>query len=133
MDWKNDYSVGVAKFDDDHLIILNLIETYLMQSDSELDLNTVRFIIDQLGDYSQSHFKAEETYMAEIGYPRLADHRRAHHEMLDQLSYIKDQCIKGETSVVEVTAKFLQDWWDNHILMEDMAYKCFVDNGGNES
>jgi hemerythrin-like metal-binding protein len=129
MVWKNDYSVGVVKFDDDHVIILNLIDTYLTQSDSGLDLNTVRFIIDQLGDYSQTHFKDEEEYMEKIGYPRLNDHRRRHHEMLDQLTYIRDQCEKGEASVVEVTAKFLHDWWDNHILIEDMAYKRFNDSG----
>ena len=126
MNWKSEYSVGVPKFDDDHEIILNLIDTYLMQSDSGLDLNTVRFIIDQLGDYSQTHFKAEETYMAEINYPRLEDHRRLHHEMLDQLTYIRGQCEKGDVSVVEVTAKFLHDWWNNHILLEDMAYKRFA-------
>jgi len=122
MNWKNEYSVGVAKFDDDHVIILNLIDTYLTQSDSGLDLKTVRFIIDQLGDYSQSHFKAEEEYMTEIGFPRMEDHRRRHHEMLDQLTYIRDQCEK-------VTAKFLHDWWNNHILIEDMAYKRFADSG----
>ena len=129
MNWKNEYSVGVAKFDDDHVIILNLIDTYLTQSDSGLDLKTVRFIIDQLGDYSQSHFKAEEENMTEIGFPRMEDHRRRHHEMLDQLTYIRDQCEKGEVSVVEVTAKFLHDWWNNHILIEDMAYKRFADSG----
>ena len=129
MNWKNEYSVGVAKFDDGHVIILNLIDTYLTQSDSGLDLKTVRFIIDQLGDYSQSHFKAEEEYMTEIGFPRMEDHRRRHHEMLDQLTYIRDQCEKGEVSVVEVTAKFLHDWWNNHILIEDMAYKRFADSG----
>jgi len=128
MGWKSEYSVGVPKFDDDHEIILNLIDTYLTQSDTVLDLNTVRFIIDQLGDYSQSHFAAEETYMEEINYPRLNDHRRIHHEMMDQLTYIRSQCEKGETSVVEVTAKFLQDWWNNHILLEDMAYKRFANS-----
>ncbi|MDP7425262.1 MAG: bacteriohemerythrin [Rhodospirillales bacterium] len=129
MSWESKYSVGISKFDDDHQIILNLIDTYLTQSDSGLDLNTVRFIIDQLGDYSQTHFKAEETYMAEIKYPRLDDHRRLHHEMLDQLTYIRSQCEKGEASVVEVTAKFLHDWWNNHILLEDMAYRRFADSG----
>ena len=83
MSWESKYSVGISKFDDDHQIILNLIDTYLTQSDSGLDLNTVRFIIDQLGDYSQIHFNAEETYMVGIKYPRLDDHRRLHHEMLD--------------------------------------------------
>ena len=129
MNWKVDYSVGIPKFDDDHVIILNLIDTYLTQSDSVMDLNTVKFIVDQLDEYSETHFKAEEDYMTEIGFPGLAGHRRKHHEMLDQLGYIKNQCEKGETSVVEVTAKFLHDWWNNHILTEDMAYKRFADGG----
>jgi hemerythrin len=129
MPWVKDYSVGVPKFDDDHELILNLIDTYLTRSNSGLDLKTVRIIIDQLGDYSQIHFKAEEEYMKEIGYPRLADHRRRHHEMLDQLSYIKGRCDKGDAGIIEVTAKFLHDWWGNHILIEDMAYKHFHESG----
>ena len=60
MPWVKEYSVGVPKFDDDHELILNLIDTYLTRSNSGLDLKTVRIIIDQLGDYSQNHFKAEE-------------------------------------------------------------------------
>ncbi len=122
MEWKDEYSVGVAKFDADHMIILDLINTHLS---TEINLDTVQFILDQLNEYTTEHFDLEEEHMDRIGYPNLADHQRKHIEMKSHLDFIRNQVTAGNTDTIELTTTFLNDWWDNHILIEDMAYKHF--------
>ena len=122
MEWKEEHSVGVAKFDADHQIILDLINTHLS---TEVDLETVRFILSQLNEYTFEHFEQEETHMAQIGYPGLDDHRRQHAEMKDRLDLIRGQVEIGNSDAIELTVATLTDWWDKHILIDDMAYKNY--------
>lgn len=125
MEWKPAYSVGVPRFDDDHMIILDLINTHLSEAETEVDLDTVQFIVDQLNEYTDEHFRLEEEHMDRIGYPKLMDHRRKHAEMRDQLAFIRQQVAAGNTDMIELMVRFLNDWWNHHILVEDMAYKQF--------
>jgi len=122
VEWKNEYSVGVPKFDTDHMIILDLINTHLS---TEVNLDTVRFIVDQLSEYTLEHFLLEEEHMDRIGYPNLADHQLKHVEMKNHLDFIRDQVESGNTDTIELTTNLLNEWWNNHILVEDMAYKKF--------
>ena len=122
MEWKKEYSVGVPKFDADHQIIFDLINTHLS---SEVDLETVQFILGQLKEYTVEHFAQEEEHMARIDYPGLADHRRKHTEMKDRLDLISYQAEMDNIEVVDLMTSTLNDWWSTHILIEDMAYKQF--------
>ena len=122
VEWKNKYSVGVPKFDTDHMIILDLINTHLS---TEINLDTVQFLLDQLNEYTTGHYILEEEHMDRIGFPKLADHQRKHIEMKGHLDFIRNQVAAGNTDTIEITVTFLNDWWNNHILTEDMAYKQF--------
>ena len=122
VEWKNEYSVGVPKFDADHMIILDLINTHLS---TEVNLDTVQFLLEQLNEYTTEHFILEEEHMDRIGYPNLADHQRKHIEMKNHLDFIRNQVAAGNTETIELTRDLLNEWWNNHILIEDMAYKKF--------
>ncbi|HJO87672.1 MAG TPA: hypothetical protein QF359_11980, partial [Rhodospirillales bacterium] len=64
VEWKNEYSVGVPKFDVDYMIILDLINTHLS---TEINLDTVQFLLDQLNEYTTGHYILEEEHMDRIG------------------------------------------------------------------
>ena len=122
MEWKEEHSVGVAKFDADHQIILDLINTHLS---TEVNLDTVRFLLDQLNEYTNEHFKQEEEHMVRLHYPGLADHQRQHSGMQDQLALIRGRVAVGNSDAIELMINTLNDWWNKHILIDDMAYKKY--------
>ena len=63
--------------------------------------------------------------MSRIGYPNLSEHQRRHIEMKDQLNFLLNQVASGNAGVIEKSTTLLNDWWNKHILIEDMAYKNF--------
>ena len=65
--WSDEYSIGNAEIDNLHkelFDILNKLYDNCYLVESKLDVYT---ILDELIDYADFHFKAEQQYMREIG------------------------------------------------------------------
>ncbi len=78
-----------------------------------------------LTHYTVEHFHTEERFMRSMGYPRLAEHRVEHAELLVKLRAIQDNQTKGYLVTAEV-ALFVSEWLRHHIHEEDMGYVRFT-------
>ena len=128
MEWREQYSVGQDKFDDDHKQIFSLVDgfTSTMLSDDAADRLDV--IFDELMAYINDHFVREEAFMSETGFPDFVEHRTKHQKMVEKLRRLYGQHTGGDASsvVAEDMADFLENWWYAHILTEDMRYKEYT-------
>jgi len=129
IEWSDGFSVGVKTFDDQHKRILGLVNKLI--DTPNLDSNSVIIteMISKMIDYAKTHFEDEERLMLEHNYPDYIDQRVHHGEFIEKTGAFIEQTAQttseGEESVPESILIYLEDWWINHILKEDMAYKPF--------
>lgn len=77
MKWVPEYNTGIDVIDDQHRRILD----YINEIDA-IDVNTdrerVKQILENIIDYTQSHFTFEESLQEEAGYKYRVPHKRVH-------------------------------------------------------
>jgi hemerythrin len=126
INWTAELSVGDPEIDHDHKELFDLInelETANMNHDY---INT---ILDRLKRYTQEHFDHEVVYMSQNNYPELNTHVKEHNDFIEWLVTIKAMYIRCPESpfiVGDSVNSYLNRWWTEHILKQDMAYKDYI-------
>ena len=117
--WSNQFSVGVQEVDQQHQVlvgIVNQLSAALDVQDSDFDS---RKVIDELVQYTVYHFGTEERLMREISYAALDRHAGEHQSFVKKVGQLVTQLDHGEgPSLVELLI-FLRDWLISHILNSD--------------
>ena len=87
MKWVPEYNTGIDVIDDQHRRILD----YINEIDA-IDVNTdrerVKQILENIIDYTQSHFTFEESLQEEAGYKYRVPHKRVHDLFIKKLNLI---------------------------------------------
>ncbi len=124
--WQDSFSVGVQRFDDEHKVLLAIInEMFIIVRDQKtVDHLTVE--INKLVQYTQEHFADEEEAMEKAGYPALDEHKSIHAKLLKDVTAFKKRVENGEQEVITIFYHFLRDWLLTHIIEDDMQYKPFL-------
>jgi hemerythrin len=123
--WSPQYSVGVGAIDEQHKRLILMLNRLIGAKEATTGSEVISDLITQMTQYAQEHFKTEEGLMAEFGFPLLDQHKQNH------INYRKKTvslCIAtplGVPTVPQEMLNFLVQWWQNHILHEDMKYKSF--------
>lgn len=124
IDWRDDMSVGVSVLDDDHKILIRLLNDYVDALDNDEGLFVTDIIFTALGQYIDTHFRREEEIMARAGYADLEAHKAVHARMEAQFAELRDRILLDPSDAAQNRLKdFLHDWLTDHILKTDMAYK----------
>lgn len=124
IEWQDDMSVGVPVLDDDHKVLINLLNEYVDALENEEGLFVTDTIFRALGNYIDTHFRREEDIMERAGYDDLVAHKEVHRRMEEQFSTLRDRFLLDPSDAAQERLKdFLHDWLTDHILKTDMAYK----------
>lgn len=121
--WSDKYSVGIKAIDEQHQKLVSLINEISSQLLVVSDIGKVQSSIKELIGYVEQHIEFEERMLADAGYTELASHQQKHRDYLNKfykLAEVNENFSKYELSQLSV---YLLDWWDRHILEEDMKYK----------
>ncbi len=128
--WSESYSVGNQELDRQHQHILDLINQVveILQTDtkeSEESTMEVMSRLMRLYEVGQQHFYFEEIYLSRTDYDDLKGQQRSHNGYTDRLLRALSEGIASEERRNKLVA-FLLEWWNNHILVDDMAYKSHL-------
>ena len=125
--WSDDLSVGVDVIDNQHKRIVEYINE-LHEARLKRDKNAIAHVIEELVDYTLSHFSFEEAMMEEAHYRFLAPHKKVHELFVRRVSEFQQRFKLGED--FEAVAGDMQNtlitWLMNHIKREDMDYGATV-------
>jgi hemerythrin-like metal-binding protein len=124
--WKNEYSVGVTKLNNQHMKIihiLNDIYDYQKKKTISLDLEN---ILNELLTYTKTHFTDEENLLRLVEYPDFVEHKKHHEWMAQKAQVIRDDYLKCREDLSWELMDFLKKWWLNHILNIDMRYVPYL-------
>ena len=117
--WKKEYSIGVSRIDNQHKKIIKIVNQAIAQQFSMHNEKEVGVILDNLRNYMQEHFKAEEEYMLrhhDAGYEKQRDE---HNRFIDRLCEAQKEYYKsGHVTSINIL-NLVWDWFSQHILVLD--------------
>jgi hemerythrin len=123
LEWSPDLSMGVEIIDDQHKRLVEYVNQ-LDEARIRRDRGAIARVIEELVDYTVSHFAFEEVMMEEAGYRFLKAHKRVHATFIGHVGVFQQRFKSGED--VELVATDMQTtlvkWLMKHIKCEDMDY-----------
>jgi hemerythrin-like metal-binding protein len=121
--WKNDYSVGDSTLDAQHRQIIELLNELHIAMQRGVEHQTIRPFLDQLVQYTVSHFQTEEKLLLAHQYPDFAAHKVLHEKMQRRTIGLRDNAglVTGRDLLV-----FLKEWWCGHIQEQDKKYEPYL-------
>ena len=124
--WRDSFSVGVQRFDDEHKVLLDIINEMFVIVRDQKSVEHLVIEINKLIQYTQEHFTEEEAAMEAVGYPALEEHKEIHGKLLKDVTLFKKRVDEGDEEAITTFYHFLRDWLLTHIIEEDMQYKPFL-------
>ena len=119
IEWKEQYSLGVAEVDHEHRELIDLInELYEIVSSENSDLAVADFL-GELYTRISAHFALEEKVMRDSNYDEYDDHKADHERLLDDIRDLMDDYEDGVYVDVEGFGKRLDEWFSEHFRTRD--------------
>ncbi len=119
--WNDSYKTGVDIIDKQHKKLVDLLNQ--LDESLAIDGNTqiVIDLLDELVDYTQYHFKAEEEFMQSHNYDNnsFKEHQLIHQQFVEQVKQAQQGCHSDPEQVTDELLDFLVQWLINHILLTD--------------
>ena len=132
-DWSDGYGVGVQEIDEQHkelVDLLNQLHTGLIDRRSS---ETMRKILDELAEYTRTHFSVEESLMRVSNYPDFDLHKRYHEDLIAQIVALQDRLDSGDEKITFELLLFLKLWLTNHINEADKLFGAYFTSIGGET
>jgi hemerythrin len=128
--WKEEYSVGIESIDLQHKKLLGLINSLQTAINYKTGEAFEREALDELVDYTKTHFKFEEDMMEQNSYPDFTTHRAEHERMIARVEEVLSQYQQDQDTAMQNAVDFLQEWLINHINGTDKQYSSFLIDKG---
>ena len=118
--WSPTLETGIDVIDQQHKRIVDYINA-LRIAQVKGDRGAVAKTIDDVIDYTQSHFGFEEALMEDAGYPLLNAHKRVHELFIRRVAVLNQRFKSGE-DIAQDLHNVLARWLITHIQTEDRHY-----------
>ncbi len=123
--WSPEYAVDVEIFDEHHKRLFALVDRLFQALKAGTARNALLGILDELAEYTQYHFTAEEKAMRHFGYPGCELQEQSHAELLTRVQELRRDMAAGKSMVAVDVMEFLRDWLTGHIKRCDKLYADF--------
>lgn len=118
--WTSDLETGISVIDHQHRRIVDYINQ-LHHAIEHSDRDEVGEVLEQLVEYTMSHFAFEEDLQEEAGYPFVKAHKRVHDLFTRKMSDFQNRFELGE-DIARPLLTTLRTWLINHIQRDDADY-----------
>lgn len=124
MQWKDEYSVGVAEIDNQHKGFIDLFSTIDNAIGNRERWSEVFFKLEQLREHARFHFAVEESLMRMHSYPNLAEHIEQHKHFLAKLDQLQMTTLSRQVTMD--TIQYLRSWYAEHMKVADHDYVRYI-------
>jgi hemerythrin-like metal-binding protein len=130
LQWKPEWDVGIESIDRQHRKLVGMINNLQTAVDYSTGEEFERSALDDLVDYTRTHFKYEEGLMEEHGYPDFEAHRAEHERMIVHVEEVLETYLQDKDNAMKKATAFLRAWLINHINGTDQQYSQFLISKG---
>jgi len=117
--WIDNYSVNILEIDNQHKRLVTLLNNLYAAMSVGEGKNILSGIIDELSEYTSTHFRTEEVKMRMLDYPEFVQHKKEHEMFIQKVGAFRADFNKGNAKVTIEVVNFLRDWLLNHIQEVD--------------
>ncbi|MFZ1375911.1 MAG: bacteriohemerythrin [Geothrix sp.] len=121
MEWSPALQVGHPEIDRQHQKLIDIANRLNAAMQAGQGRAVSGEILQELVDYTVSHFGFEEGLMHTHGYSDRDAHLEEHRKLIQSVTAFKQQFDAGQASVSIELMGFIRDWLVNHILKVDKA------------
>jgi hemerythrin-like metal-binding protein len=109
--WRESYVTGNPTIDRQHHELLGLVDALESAEESLADTAVISSLLDEVMDGTLSHFAAEESLMAKVGYPKVAqDEMTAQHDAVLPLRSFRPEWLTADEFMLDKRlADFIRD------------------------
>ncbi len=130
MTWTDDFSVGVRLIDEQHKVLLGLINELHAGMRARRSDDVLVEVVRRLKEYTVKHFAQEEELFDRYGYPEREAHKKIHAKLVQQVLDFETALKSGQAKVTMDFMRFLKDWLEKHIKGTDKQYRSFFNSKG---
>lgn len=121
--WGNRYDIGVPHMNDEHKVIIALMNRLWEQNAQRTSKSELQATLDKLVAFTDHHFEQEETYMESINYPGIGPHKNIHTQIMTRLFAFQQRYRKQRHAHLPGEFfDFLKTWLSAHIQHLDRQY-----------
>jgi hemerythrin len=128
--WDDANNTGIDQLDEDHKKLLNMINNLRSSTLCNTGEEFERRTLQELVDYTESHFVREEQLMQEYGYPDYEGHKAQHDQMAQYVAGFVKRYDEQGNKVLPDVMDHLTRWLIQHINGTDMKYADFFKQEG---
>jgi hemerythrin len=122
--WSDDLNTNIAVIDSQHKRIVSYINS-LEDINGKNDRAVEEQVLNELVDYTLSHFAFEESLMEDAGYGFINGHKRVHQLFVKRVNDFMQRFKMGE-DITDELLTVLKAWLINHIKSDDNDYAGIV-------
>ncbi|RAO76612.1 bacteriohemerythrin [Dyella jiangningensis] len=120
IEWQDDLDTGIEVIDNQHRRMVAMANA-VCEAQRTGDQATIAEVLEELLDYTLSHFTFEEALMEDAGYAFVDAHKRVHQVYADRIEAYRGRFRAGE-DIAEELRMMLIGWLFQHIRNDDWAY-----------
>ena len=122
-EFKDEFLTGIEQIDQEHRKLFEIADQLYTLKNQEFipdKYDNIREILNQLKDYTMTHFDHEEAYMESIGYKRMFTQKVQHDELRQTINQWRlDEIDENQDEAIDEMLKVVTDWLVDHILHQD--------------
>ena len=130
IEWTNDLSVNVKEIDLQHQKLVEMINDLHAAMRDRKTKDSLKKIIDDLANYTASHFLTEEKYFDQFKYDKAFMHKKEHNDFVKKVMEFKKGFDENRLLLSMDIMNFLKDWLTKHIKGSDKQYSPFFNEKG---
>jgi hemerythrin len=128
--WDDSFSVDVVEIDKQHQKLVGMINDLHDGMRQGKSKEIMGKIIGGLVGYAGTHFRTEEKYFDQFGYPDSGSHKKEHSNFTQKVADFKGGFDAGKFGLSMEVMNFLSNWLQNHIKGLDKKYGPFFNQKG---
>ncbi len=125
MEWSPKFELGIPDIDKQHQRWLEILNNFYEKMDNNEMTENLKILIGEVLEYTNYHFKEEETFMDSIHYPEIESHKKRHIDVINTIQEYQKKAETGKIIISMTLTSELKNWFKEHILIEDKKYSDF--------
>jgi len=117
--WSPQLATGIDSIDRQHKQLVHMINELFVTMRDGGNTTEIGKVLNELIDYTKTHFGYEEGLMQKHGYPQIDAHRQLHVDFFNQVAEFKQRFDSGQRLMPGEIFNFLKSWLLYHIKAED--------------
>ncbi len=113
-------TLGVSVIDEQHQVLFDHLDSLMLSLNTPASRALSQQILLDLGQYTQTHLDYEESLMAAIDFPELANHCAEHRSFVEKINQLR--ALTDLDDAARALTGFLIKWLREHINRSDRVY-----------